>query len=388
MFDLITPEPGKLLGQAVAEYTSEDLDHIGDAALLDEVVEMSRLINALEAQRARRIAEIDRRRAHERDGHITAAAWLRHRCGMASGRAADHVRIARAVNRMPAMRRVFEAGDLDMTRVRMLVHAHGRHPDTFARDEEVLVTAATSLSVADLRTALAYWAQALDHDEALRDGEARRRRRALYQVVMPDGSHHLEIVLDPEGGHTVRTAVATLADPGNLDPHDRRSPTQRRADGLVDIARFYLDHHPDMITRHGHRPHVSVIVDLATLTGDHPGRSETEDGDVLHPETVRRLLCDARITRIVLDPEGVPVDVGRTSRTVTAAQWKALVVRDGGCVEPGCDRPPGWCDVHHRIPWSQGGRTDLDDLELRCRPHHVRRHEGRRHGRPTAPRGP
>jgi hypothetical protein len=273
------------------------------------------------------------------------------------------------------MRKAFETGDLDMTRVRMLTRARRNHPEPFTRDEEVLVGAATSLPVADVRRALAYWTQALDYDDALRDAESRHRRRSLHQVTMPDGSHHLEIVLDPEGGHTVRTALASLSDPGNLDPTDRRTPAQRRADALVDICRHHLDHHPDMTTRHGQRPHVSVIVDLATLTDGAPGRCETEEGDVLHPATVNRILCDATVTRIVLDQEAMPIDVGRTSRTVTPAQWKALVVRDGGCVAPGCDRPPAWCDAHHRTPWNQGGQTNLADLELRCRRHHTREHE-------------
>ena len=55
---------------------------------------------------------------------------------------------------------------------------------------------------------------------------------------------------------------------------------------------------------------------------------------------------------------------------------RALVARDGGCVLPGCDRPPGFCDAHHLLPWSQGGKTDLADLALVCRVHHTLVHEG------------
>ncbi len=52
------------------------------------------------------------------------------------------------------------------------------------------------------------------------------------------------------------------------------------------------------------------------------------------------------------------------------------MARDLHCVFPGCDRPATWCDVHHLIPWSQGGATDLDNLVLLCRHHHTLVHEG------------
>jgi hypothetical protein len=66
----------------------------------------------------------------------------------------------------------------------------------------------------------------------------------------------------------------------------------------------------------------------------------------------------------------------RTSRVVSAAQRVALVVRDGGCAFPDCDRPPGWCAAHHLVHWLHGGPTDLANLALVCRAHHRAVHEG------------
>jgi hypothetical protein len=71
-----------------------------------------------------------------------------------------------------------------------------------------------------------------------------------------------------------------------------------------------------------------------------------------------------------------PLDVGRTSRVIQPAQRAALVVRDSGCVLPGCDRPPPWCDGHHLLHWLDGGPTDLPNLALLCRAHHRAIHEG------------
>jgi hypothetical protein len=78
-------------------------------------------------------------------------------------------------------------------------------------------------------------------------------------------------------------------------------------------------------------------------------------------------------------PLGAPVellDLGRATRVITPALRRALAVRDGGCVAPGCDRPPGWTDAHHLHHWLHGGPTSLGNLVLLCRVHHVAVHEG------------
>jgi HNH endonuclease len=133
----------------------------------------------------------------------------------------------------------------------------------------------------------------------------------------------------------------------------------------------------------------------------------------LPAETARRLACDATLTRVLVTrhhgerpedtdrgddhpgdlparlraamallPEALggaptqPLEVGRATRVVSAAQRTALAVRDGGCRYPGCDRPPAWCEAHHRRHWLHGGPTDLGNLVLLCRAHHRAVHEG------------
>jgi Domain of unknown function (DUF222)/HNH endonuclease len=71
-----------------------------------------------------------------------------------------------------------------------------------------------------------------------------------------------------------------------------------------------------------------------------------------------------------------PLEVGRTTRVVSPAQRNALVVRDGGCAFPGCDRPQSWCEAHHLRHWAHGGPTDLGNLALLCWAHHRAVHEG------------
>ena len=45
------------------------------------------------------------------------------------------------------------------------------------------------------------------------------------------------------------------------------------------------------------------------------------------------------------------------------------------CAATGCERPYAWCELHHRQPWSQGGRTDLADAIPLCSQHHHRAHD-------------
>ena len=66
-----------------------------------------------------------------------------------------------------------------------------------------------------------------------------------------------------------------------------------------------------------------------------------------------------------------PLDLGRTTRTIPPHLRTAVIQRDQHCQFPGCTQPPSVCDVHHLIPWAQGGPTSLGNLRLLCRFHHL-----------------
>jgi len=75
-----------------------------------------------------------------------------------------------------------------------------------------------------------------------------------------------------------------------------------------------------------------------------------------------------------------PLYLGRAARTVSRAQWYALVARDRTCRHPGCSRTPSWCQAHHRAEWTaDNGRTDIDNLVLLCWEHHSLIHARRQH---------
>ena len=105
-------------------------------------------------------------------------------------------------------------------------------------------------------------------------------------------------------------------------------------------------------------------------------RTYLRDGFVsVTAKDVRRLACDAAISRLVRGPGSEPLDLGRRTPVVPASLRRVVVVRDRGCRFPGCDRPQSWCDCHHVAHWADGGETSLSNLVLLCRRHHRAVHE-------------
>lgn len=127
---------------------------------------------------------------------------------------------------------------------------------------------------------------------------------------------------------------------------------------------------------------VVVMIALDTLRGqlsEHGlGVAETSTGDLISAAEARRLACTAGIVPVVMGGRSEILDLGRTQRLFSAAQHKALGIRDRGCRAEGCELPAAWCEAHHaNQPWSQGGRTDLADGVLLCSFHHHRAHDSR-----------
>ena len=94
----------------------------------------------------------------------------------------------------------------------------------------------------------------------------------------------------------------------------------------------------------------------------------------LHAEVTKRLLCNARVQTVTEDAAGDVVGVGRLSREPSAWMIRQIRHRDQECRFPGCDARR-FTQAHHIVWWSQGGRTDLDNLLLICAFHHKLVHE-------------
>jgi hypothetical protein len=356
----------------------EALPQLPDARLEEDFAELQRLGELLEGERLRRLAEIDRRRLFERDGFLSAVAWLVSRCRVAGGLAREHVRLARSLDRMTRTRAAFEAGDLSMSGVRVLASAHDVHPEAFGRAEAELTGAARLHSVPDLQRVVAYWRQGVEAEQALAGEDTLRQRRRLHASVTLLGSVRVDGDLDPETGETLLTALRAVLDTEarSRTPEDDRTPTQRRADALGEICRQWLDRggRPEVA---GERPHVSVTVGIEVLRAEAgagalgpAGPGELDHTGPVPAATARQLACDASVMRVVMAGRSEPLDVGRRTPVVPPALRRAVIARDRHCRFPGCDRPQAWCDAHHAVHWADGGHTALGNLVLLCRRHH------------------
>ena len=141
---------------------------------------------------------------------------------------------------------------------------------------------------------------------------------------------------------------------------------------------------PGVDSVHRGRPiaDIAVVAHVDPHTGELVAQLAT--GEPLPPSVLELLACNASITGVLYDTAGTPLWRGTTKRTATAAQLKALIARDGGCVGCGCH--PALCQAHHIKPASQGGPTTISNMVLLCwnchhKVHHNQWKVARRHGR-------
>jgi uncharacterized protein DUF222 len=105
------------------------------------------------------------------------------------------------------------------------------------------------------------------------------------------------------------------------------------------------------------------------------GRCEVEDGPALSRAAALRLTCDAAVVTLLEDHDGMPLDVGRRTRSVPPAIRRALRARDRGCRFPGCSETR-FVEAHHMRHWLHGGKTAVANLVELCTFHHRLHHEG------------
>ena len=210
-------------------------------------------------------------------------------------------------------------------------------------------------------------------DHALEDNEAALKTLSSVRLSpLENGMTAISGQLDPEAAAVLSAALDPLRAPNPCTENggrDLRPADRRRAEALIEVCRRAT-------TAGGQAPATSkaqvvVLIGLEQLTDAVRGSGTTLTGEVLSPQAVRKLACDASIIPMILGSQGQPLDVGRTKRLVTPSLLAALWVRDKACTFPGCGRPPNWCDAHHIIHWADGGPTALTNMTLLCAHHHT-----------------
>lgn len=360
---------------SISAAVGEDRSGWSGAALSARLLELMEAEQAIRAEVIRCVGQWDAMAAWAEDGALSASSWMAHRTATTKADASVLVRTARLVQGNERTAKALAAGDISPAHVEVAARAARHVEDIYANHEDGLVDAAQTVTPEQFKVVMNYWR---NHAEAIVDHESpevRFERRNLYISPVLDQMARLDGYLDAEVCARLAATLDVMEPPDPTDgPEKPRTLVQRRADALV---RLVMGERPTTPTT------IDVIVDLDTLMGRLPtdlttARCEIVGFGPIDRDTAVRLACDAAVGRVMMRGKSEVLDVGRRTREPSAALRRALNARDRTCVEPGCDVPADWCDAHHCIPWIEGGDTDLDNLELRCRRHHIKEHAGQR----------
>lgn len=263
-----------------------------------------------------------------------------------------------------------------------------------------LLELAQELDAATFTTTLTRLVSTIDPDALEAAHQAQRRARFLNLADTPGGTV-VKGRLDTMTGHRLRLALEALTPRPAAD--DDRDAGQRCADALAEMAERTLaagDNKPGAHVP----PQITMILTeeawyAARAERDRRARAGTtdssgasgpqgagevavrrppatlEDGTAVPASELAVAMCDCAITRLVIDADGVPVDLGRTQRLFTGEQRRAIIARDRECIWPDCHAPARWCHIHHLRYWERdNGPTSVDNGALYCSYHHQESH--------------
>ncbi len=411
------PKPGVVLAEGLAaarEAVSRAAGVRGTALSNDDLTAAAHELAALRSQvEALTLAVVAEAKDRGRQGPTgdaadpDPAAWL----GRLTGDPGEVLRgglwIAQLLqSTYHHVRGALEDGRLRLSQAKILVRAAERAPRTLTREqvaeaEASLVLAATGegtrsgrpMPAAQLRReARRTFAGMLptrpEADAAEGDDVAADEDRAEHETYLTlgdrgDGTWGGRLVLPDLHARLLLSALEHLGSPRRLgrDATGRAvqdesvattgmSWSQRMGAALCEL----LEHLPADGFRRGSAVTLLVKVPLETLRAG-LGAGALDDGAPVSARTARRLACNAGHLPVVLGGRGVPLDLGHGRRLFGVQHERAVAAIHDTCGIAGCTRPLAWCELHHLVPWSRGGRTDLGNALPLCGFHHRRAHD-------------
>jgi hypothetical protein len=389
---------------------------------VEKLMEAERRVGALKTVM---IGEADEAGSAMRAAHTTLPDWLARSGQDSPRRAIGAVWKARELERRPRVRDAAASGQISLIQASAINHALDALPTRLdagqrRHAEDLILAAADHLPPEKLRALsdrlvdqvapqLADTPEQRAERLEARDSRA-RARRCLRFGPETDGSIDLSGSLPVVDGRQLQQLLQAIADRGYRAAKDTRNraalaqtPQQRLADALVTLSTTAEATERGGRTRReggsarvaGPRERVAdrgtetvaagvegaqtvpsdaaklvVVVPYDQLLDRAIGHGLLMEGTSVSPSELRRLACSADIIPVVLDGASKIIDVGRTHRLAPPPLRLAVGLRDGGCAFPGCSVPIWHCDVHHIVPWQEGGPTDLANVVALCRTHH------------------
>jgi hypothetical protein len=312
------------------------------------------------------------------EGSCEPAAALLTGCGRRSARDAETAaRRAAVCADLPEVHDALAAGRVSAGHVDAVARLAGDLDDAARAElkdlQSAIVQSAGVMAVETFEREMSKLGLALSGDDGMSRTDRLRQQRCVRRWVdRVTGMCHTHLQVDPETdariGSVLDAAVATAR--SQLQGEDVEFD-HLKADALVGLITG--------ARTTGHRiPDLTLLTDSRTMRESPHEHTvcETGDGQPLPVETVRRLGCDATITPITVDQDGVPLNLGRTRRLATVEQRRALRTMYRSCGFPGCQVRFEDCRIHHVTWWEHLGATNLDNLLPMCERHHHHVHEG------------
>ncbi len=382
-----------VIGEALDALTDGRLRLPSGAEQLDLLKGALRLDARLQAWQQRLAARIEASEATWEVHRTSTTTWLAEAVNLTQREARRLVKAGQGLERFAVVGSAADGGAVLPGQAEAITSVLSDLPrefdaNTVEEGARMMVGFAASHNAAELRRLTGHLVEVLSPDtaDALEAARLERRER------LAQSRRYLEFAGDGQGSVLIRGSLpVACAEPlirivdayadaekrAALEARDPLAetvtPTMRRADALLAL----VQHHAQQAlapASGGDRPRIVVTLSYdklakAALDAGLVSGQLTGTGEPLPAGVLRQLLCDADVLPVVLGGPSQPLDVGRAQRLVTPAIRAALELRDGGCVFPGCDKPPHACHAHHLTPWWAGGATALGNLVLVC-PHH------------------
>jgi len=374
-------DPLGVLRVALDALCAEDPARLADR---ESINDLYRQLSRAEAVVARASAAFDAGREWDEDRARSAAGWLAASTHVPKTLARRRVSVGRELRQMDVVAKAWLCGEVGEAQVNLLARARTpRRAETFTRDEELLVSQAATLRYGHFCRALAYWCYRADPDGSEDEAADDFKARQLHLSEGFRGTKILNGTLEPIGGSIVADELARieqdLFEADWAEARDRvgpdvcagdltRTPAQRRADALVEMARR------SGAVPEGARmpePLFSVLVDYETLAGT---ICELANGVAVTPGSLLRYLDRAWVERVVFGSPSRVIDIGVRRRLFTGATRRAVEVRDRECFHDLCDIPAEDCQIDHIEPYAAGGLTTQDNGRPACGYHNRGRH--------------
>ena len=370
------------LESALERLAAEDTKAMFGPQVLDRTRRLLRAQNRLDAQVVRHVREGELTQAPETDGLKTMQSWLRGHGRLSPAAARRLVGTGRALEQLPAVAAAFADGRVTAEQVAVIAPVTREENRAAAAEQgvdldqvdAVLAETAATRPHSELAQVVHHYLERLDPAGPEPDP---CEQRSLVIVKHADGSITGRFDLDAIGGEKVQAALESIVQ-ANRPAGDTRTRAQQLGDAFVQLADNALasGNLPFLRTV---KPHVVVTIDIDDFADPHtgPGAATTGFGARISAARARWLACDGNITRIVIGPDGQPLDIGRDKRVFPPHIRRALDIRDKGCVFAGCHAPTHWCDAHHVLEWNlDDGPTSVDNGALLCESHHTKVHHG------------